>query len=188
VAISLKLPAPPTDEEILEMSERNPGFQFERGTEGELLVTPAGSKSGRRELVLGAQLDAWAESDGSGLAFGPSAGFRLADGSLLSPDASWVRRDRWEAFSLDEQEDFAPICPDAVFEIASPSDALPILRRKMRAYLMNGCRLAVLVDPRRGAVEIYAPGRDPQVHEPAETVSFDVPLQGFTLDLKRVFE
>src|SRR3990172_7879755 len=113
VAISLKLLAPPTDEEILEMSERNPGFQFERSIEGELLVTPAGSKSGRRELVLGAQLDAWAESDGSGLAFGPSAGFRLADGSLLSPDASWVRRDRWEAFSLDEQEDFAPICPDA---------------------------------------------------------------------------
>ena len=188
MAISLKLVAPPTDEEILELSRRNPGLQFERSAAGDLIVTPAGSKSGRRELVLGGQLDAWAESNGSGLAFGPSAGFRLPDGSMLSPDASWVRRDRWEGLSLSQQEDFAPVCPDAVFEIASPADALPILRRKMRAYLVNGCRLAVLVDPRRRAVEIYAPGRDPQVHEPAESVSFDFPLPGFTLDLRRILE
>jgi len=151
-------------------------------------VTPTSGRGGRREVVVGSHLDHWAESDGGGLAFGPSTGFRLPDGSLLSPDASWVRRDRWEALTAEQQDSFAPLCPDVVFEVASPSDTLPGLRKKMRAYLANGCRLAVLVDPGRRAVEIHAPGRDAQIHEPAETVSFDFPLEGFTLDLKRIFE
>lgn len=46
MAISLKLAAPPSDEEILELSERNPGYQFERTTAGELIVTPTGSAGG----------------------------------------------------------------------------------------------------------------------------------------------
>src|SRR3990172_1988537 len=104
VAISLKLVAPPTDEEIRELSRRNPGLQFERSTAGELVVTPTSGRGGRRELIVGSQLDHWAEADGGGFAFGPSTGFRLPDGSLLSPDASWVRRDRWEALSPEQQD------------------------------------------------------------------------------------
>ena len=188
MAISLKLVAPPTDEEIRELSRRNPGLQFERSTAGELVVTPTSGRGGRRELIVGSQLDHWAEADGGGFAFGPSTGFRLPDGSLLSPDASWVRRDRWEALSPEQQDSFVPLCPDVVFEVASPSDTLPGLRKKIRAYLANGCRLVVLIDPRRRAVEIYAPDGAPQVVEPARSVSFDPLLPGFTLDLKRLFE
>ena len=188
MAISLTLVAPPTDEEILELSRRNPGLQFERSAAGELVVTPTSGSGGRRELVVGTQLDNWAEADGSGLAFGPSTGFRLPDGSLLVPDASWIRRDRWEALSRDQQDSFTPLCPDVVFEVASPSDTLPSLRRKMRSYLVNGCRLAVLIDPKRRAVEIHAPERNPQILEPATSVSFDPLLPGFTLNLTRIFE
>lgn len=188
MAISLRLAAVPTDEEILELSRRNPGFQFERTAAGELVVTPAGSKAGRRDLLLGAQLHAWAEQDGSGLVFGSSTGFRLPDGSLLSPDASWVRCERWDALSPAEQEGFAPFCPDVVFEIASQSDTIPALRRKMYTYLANGGRLAVLIDPQRRVVEVYAPDAEPVVLEPAERVSLDPVLRGCTLDLRPIFE
>jgi len=87
LAISFSLAVSLTDAEILDLSERNPGLQIEQG----------------------AQLHRWAEVDGGGVVFSSSAGFRLPDGSLLSPDASWVRR--------DQQEGFTPFCPDAVFEI-----------------------------------------------------------------------
>ncbi|MGH2405158.1 MAG: hypothetical protein ACRDGN_11925 [bacterium] len=40
MSISLKLAAPPSDAEIIAISERNPGFKFERSAAGELLVTP----------------------------------------------------------------------------------------------------------------------------------------------------
>ncbi|MGQ0548198.1 MAG: Uma2 family endonuclease [Armatimonadota bacterium] len=187
MAISLKLAAPPSDEEILELSERNPAYQFERTAAGELIVTPTGSAGGRRDLALSAQLDTWAEADGRGVAFGSSTGFRLPDGSLLSPDASWVRRERWEALTVEQQEDFAPLCPDAVFEILSRSDTLSDLRKKIRVYLANGAHLAVLIDPQRRAVEIYAPAREPQILDSPESVSFDPVLPGFTLTLGRIF-
>ncbi len=187
MAISLKLAAPPTDEEILELSQRNPGYEFERTAAGELVVTPTGSAGGRRDAVLVRQLDTWAEADGTGVAFGSSTGFRLPDGSLLVPDAAWVRGVRWEALSSKEQEEFAPLCPDAVFEILSVSDALSNLRKKMRSYLANGARLAVLIDPQRRTVEIYAPGREPELLASPQSVSLGPVLPGFTLDLKRIF-
>ncbi|MDR7521910.1 MAG: Uma2 family endonuclease [Armatimonadota bacterium] len=187
MSVSLKMKAPPTDEELRELSDRNPGYQFERSAAGELIVTPTGSKAGRRELLLGVQLARWAEADGRGLAFGPSAGFRLPDGSVLSPDASWVRRDRWDSLEAGAQEGFAPLCPDAVFECASRSDELPGLRAKLQVYLANGARLAVLVDPYRRAVEIFEPGRTPRVVEQARSVAFPSVLSGFVLDLEPIF-
>ncbi|MGH2374331.1 MAG: Uma2 family endonuclease, partial [bacterium] len=120
-------------------------------------------------------------------AFGSSTGFRLPDGSLLVPGASWVRGVRWEALSSREQDGFAPLCPDAVFEILSATDALSNLRKKMRSYLANGARLAVLIDPQHRTVEIYAPGREPQILDSPQSVSFDPVLPGFTLNLERIF-
>ncbi|MGH2376455.1 MAG: Uma2 family endonuclease [bacterium] len=187
MAISLKLAAAPSDEEVLEISARNPGYQFERSAGGELIVTPTGTEAGRQEGEVFGQLYQWAKADGRGVAFGPSTGFHMPDGALLSPDASWVRRDRWQALTASQQQDYAPLCPDAVFEVASPSDSLAHLRRKMRSYLANGTRLAVLVDPNRRAVEIYVPDRDPKVLDSARAVSLDPVLPGFTLDLEPIF-
>src|SRR5207302_9361770 len=95
MAITLKPPKPLTYGELLEFSRRNPGYQFERS----------------------AQLEAWNRSRSSGLVFDSSTGFRMPDGAVLSPDASWVRRDRWERLAPADREGFAPLCPDAVFEM-----------------------------------------------------------------------
>ena len=187
MAISLKLAAPPSDEEILGLSERNPGYQFERTAAGELIVTPTGTEAGRQEAEVLGQLYQWAKADGRGVAFGPSTGFHMPDGALLSPDASWVRRDRWEALTASQQQEYAPLCPDAVFEVASPSDSLANLGKKMRSYVANGARLAVLVDPRRRAVEIFKPDRVPEVLESVRSVSCDPVLVGFILDLEPIF-
>jgi Uma2 family endonuclease len=181
VAISLRLGAPPEDDDILELSRRNPGFQFERTASGELIVTPASSKAGRRGAALALQLGRWAER-GGGVVFDSSTGFHLPDGSLLSPDAAWMLQERWEALTPDQQDSFAPLCPDAVFEIASKSDTLARLRAKMRAYLANGARLAVLIDPQRRVVEVYLPGRDAEAFESPGSVPLDPVLPGFTLD------
>ena len=188
MAISLKLAASPTDEEIRALSARNPGYQFERTAGGELVVTPTGARSGQHEAELIIQLGNWAKADGMGLVFSSQTGFRLPDGSLLVPDASWVRRERWDALTAQEQEDFAPLCPDAVFEVASQSDALSHLRRKMRDYLANGARVAVLIDPKRRAIEIHTAGRDPAVLEDIRSVALGPVLPGFVLDLKQIFD
>jgi Uma2 family endonuclease len=187
VALSLRMPAPPSDEEILVLSQQNPGIQFERSAAGELLVTPTGGEAGWREAELCAQLRNWAKVDGRGKVFGPSTGFHLPDGSLLAPDASWVRHEYWEALTPEQREGYVPLCPDAVFELVSPTDAVSSLRAKIRFYLANGARLAVLIDPKRRAVELFASNRPPEVLESARSVSFDPVLPGFTLDLESIF-
>jgi Uma2 family endonuclease len=188
MAIELDLLHPVTDEELLRLSERNPGYQFERTADGRLVVSPTGSKSDWRSVEIAYQLRRWSEQVGLGVVFGSSAGFRLPDGSLLSPDASWVRRERWEGLSPEEQEGFAPLCPDAVFEIRSASQTPQELREKMRAYLRNGARIGVLIDPYTRAVEVYRPGQEPERREDPERVALDPELPGFVLELGPVFE
>lgn len=187
MAISLNLAAPPSDNDILMLSSRNPGLKFERSASGELIVTPGSSESGRREAALVTQLGRWAEVRGEGVVFGPSAGFRLADGSLLSPDAAWMRKERWMALTPEQRDSFSPLCPDAVFEVASKTDTWSVLRAKALAYLANGARLAVLIDPQRRAVEIWEPGADPRILKGAASVSLDPILEGFTLNLEPIF-
>ena len=82
MSITLRHPRPMTDEELLELSRLNPGYQFERDAKGELVVTPTGSESGRREFELTAQLHAWTTRDGRGIGFSPATGFRLPDGGV----------------------------------------------------------------------------------------------------------
>src|SRR5579884_4120369 len=112
MTILLDLLRPVTDEELLRFSERNPGYQFERTSDGRLVVGPTGGESGRRSLKVAYQLETWNEHARLGMVFGSSTGFRLPDGSLLSPDASWMRRERWEALSREEREGFVSLCPD----------------------------------------------------------------------------
>jgi Uma2 family endonuclease len=90
--------------------------------------------------------------------------------------------------SPEEQEGFAPLCPDAVFEIRSASQTPQELREKMRAYLRNGARIGVLIDPYTRAVEVYRPGREPERREDPERVALDPELPGFVLELGPVFE
>ncbi|MBX5465773.1 MAG: Uma2 family endonuclease, partial [Clostridia bacterium] len=145
VAIRLDLARRVSDEELLLLSKRNPGYQFERTAKGELVVSPTGGEGARRSMAVAGQLWAWNRRTGLGIAFDSSTGFDLPDGSCLSPDAAWVSRGRWEELSPDERKGFAPLCPDAVFEVRSPSTTPADLRGKMRAYLANGARLAVLI-------------------------------------------
>ncbi len=111
----------------------------------------------------------------------------MPDGSLLSPDASCVRRECWEALSIEQRAGFAPVCPDAVFEIASKTDSLTELRAKMRVYLANGVQLAVLIDPEGRNVEVHTPGQELQTHKSTAAVSLDPLLPGFVLELGPLF-
>ena len=87
-----------------------------------IALTPTGSETGARNEELFFQLKLYAKRTAQWKASDSSTGFQLPDGSVVSPDASLVRLDRWEALSAEERRRFAPLCPDLVVELASPSD------------------------------------------------------------------
>jgi Uma2 family endonuclease len=165
----------------------NPDLRLERSARGELIVmAPAGAETGHRNAGLTAQLWNWSRRNGSGLSFDSSTGFTLPNGAIRSPDASWIVRERWEALSTEAREKFAPICPDFVVELRSPSDDLTKLRDKMREYLDQGARLAWMLDPRTSEVEVYRPGRAVETIKRPMTLAGEDVLPAFVLDLQGI--
>jgi Uma2 family endonuclease len=57
----------------------------------------------------------------------------------------------------------------------------------MEEYLANGVGLAWLIDPWKRSVEIYRPGRAPEVLNNPGSVAGEGPVAGFNLSLERVF-
>jgi Uma2 family endonuclease len=173
----------------------NPDAVLELDASGQLIqMTPTGSETGARNQALGALL--WLGVRASGLPlklFDSSTGFRLPDGSVLSPDASLVRRERWEALTAEERRGFAPLCPDLVVELASPSDegprGLTALRRKMAAYQANGAQLGWLLIPEQRAVEVWLAGASQTERiAPATTLDAGNLFPGLQIDLAEVWQ
>ena len=126
--------------------------------------------------------------DGSGIAFDSSVGFILPNGAMRSPDAAWVRRERWEALSKDQREKFPALCPDFVVEVRSPSDRLSTLQRRVRELVRNGAQLGWLIDPRRRSVHVYRPGETVQILVAPTSVSAELLLPGFVLNLELILD
>jgi Uma2 family endonuclease len=186
--VRLRFERPMTDEELMRFCAANEMVRVERDANGELiLMSPAGGGAASRNSEITYQLVKWARETNSGNTFDSSAGFRLPDGSMRSPDAAWIAWPRWNALSEKHKEEFPPICPEFVIELRSPSDRLPELQAKMRLWIANGAEVAWLVDPSRKAVEVYRPGREAEVVEGGSAVEGDGPIAGFVLELGRVW-
>src|SRR5215210_2218393 len=121
-----------SDDQLLALCAINHELWIERNAKGELLLMPpAGTETGEREVDIVVQLGTWAKRDGSGVAVGPSGGFRLPNGAVRAADAAWVRRSRLAQFSAAERKRFLPLVPDFVIELRSPSDRLRDQQEKM---------------------------------------------------------
>ncbi len=173
-----------TDEQFYQLCQNNRELKFERTASGELFIMPpVGGESGNREAELIADLAIWNRQTGLGFTFSSSTIFKLPNGADRSPDAAWIRRERWEALTPEQKRKFPPIAPDFVIELRSATDDLEMLRAKMQEYLDAGVRLEWLINPQQQQVEVYRLGQEVQVYElPTELSGEDV-LPGFTLSL-----
>lgn len=178
-----------SDEELMRFSAANDAVRVERDADGEILVmTPAGSRTSKMNSRITRLLDEWAEKDGRGIAFDSNGGFTLPDGSMRAADAAWVALPRWKALSEADQSRYAPLCPDFVIELRSPSDSLPDIQKKMERWIANGAQLGWLIDPIEREVTVYRPDDSPEVHQEPSSVQGSGVMAGFELVMARVWE
>ena len=178
----------PTEDQFYEFCRINSDLRIERNPDGGVLVMePAGWETGEKNAEITFQLKAWANENGRGRAVDSSAGYRLPNGAMRSPDASWVRNERLATVSPAERAKFIPLCPNFVVELRSPTDRLQRLEAKMAEYIANGAELGWLIDPIRQRVSVYRPGSTVEVLYAPVAVSGDPVLEGFRFRLERVW-
>ena len=173
-----------TDEQFEKICQANRDLKLERTAKGDLVIMAlTGGDTGRRNIKLSARLENWSDESNLGVAFDSSTGFRLPNGAIRSPDAAWVRLDRWQALTSEQRQKFVPLCPDFVVELASPSDEVEDIREKMQEYLANGLQLGWLIAPATQTVEIYRPNQPIEILNQPATLSGENILPEFVLNL-----
>jgi Uma2 family endonuclease len=183
-----------TPEQFERVCQVNPEAVLELTAEGHLIVmTPTGGETSSRNGQLLYQLQVFCRRHKGWRLFDSSGGFRLPDGSVLSPDAALVLEERWQTLSPEQRRSFPPLCPDLVIELASPSDEGPrgvtALRHKMDRYQANGARLGWLLLPQERAVEIWRGGQQGMAErlENASRVDGSDLAEGLELDLEEIW-
>jgi Uma2 family endonuclease len=177
-----------SEEQFYEFCHHNSDLNIERNAQGEVIVMPpAFSDTGNRNFKVAMQLGIWAERDGTGEGFDSSAGFTLPNGAMRSPDASWIRLDRWNALTEAQKASFAPICPDFVVELRSSSDTLKSLQTKMQEYIDNGMSLGLLIDRKSLTVYCYRADGSVVVLNNPDGVSCEPELPGFILQMAKIW-
>ena len=177
-----------TDEQFFHLCQANRDLRFERTATGELIIMPpTGGETGNRNAGLTAQVWIWNEQNKLGKVFDSSTGFKLPNSANRSPDASWVKLERWNTLTEKQQTRFLPLCPDFVVELLSPTDSLRDTQEKMREYRDNGASLGWLINRKSRQVEIYRIGQEVEVLESPVSLSGEDILPGFVLNLEAIW-
>jgi Uma2 family endonuclease len=173
-----------SDDQFYQLCQDNENWQLERTAQGELIIMPPVSGlSGNRESNLIGELWLWNRQTKLGKVFSSSTIFTLPNGAKRSPDVAWVKSDRWESLTLEEQEKFPPLCPDFVIELRSRTDSLSQLQEKMQEYLNSGLQLGWLINPQEQQVEIYRPNQAIEIVQLPTILSGEKVLPEFILDI-----
>jgi Uma2 family endonuclease len=176
-----------TDDEFYHFCLDNPDLKFERDAQKNIIILPStGGKIGNYNAEVLGELIFWNRVKSEGKCFDSSTAFKLANGAVRSPDAAWMKIERWNSLSDKDKEQFPPLCPDFLIEIKSPSNTLAAQKAKMEEWVANGCKLAWLINPEENKTYVYSNGI-------IETFPFDEALSGrevvkdFRIDLSKIF-
>jgi Uma2 family endonuclease len=176
------------DEQFFEFCQANRDFRIERNSEGEIIIMPpTGWETGNKNAEITIQLGIWAKQDGRGKSADSSAGYKLPNGAVMSPDASWILNERLSQVSPAKRRKFLPLAPDFVIELRSESDSLSKLEEKMREYIENGVALGWLIDATARKIYVYSAEKEVETLENPAEISGEPLLSGFVLNLKEIW-
>ncbi|MBD2345947.1 Uma2 family endonuclease [Anabaena subtropica] len=189
---ALTLQLPPhlklTDEEFEQIVAVNQELRLELTADGELVImSPTGGETGNRNFDLLGQLWLWNSQNNLGKAFDSSTGFKLPNGATRSPDASWLKMERWDILIPQQRKKYLPLCPDFAVELVSETDDVEDTQGKMLEYLANGLQLGWLINPKDKLIIIYRPHQAPEVLQSPTNLSGEDVLPGFILNLQPIF-
>ena len=183
---NIRFEQPMSRDQFLQFAGRFPDLRMDREAKGKVtIMSPVRKGTSRRESLLHGLLFVWNQQMKLGEVYGPSTGFDLPNTAFRSPDVAWVSNERLAADPAGEEE-FTRAVPDFIAEIRSGSDRLGKLQKKMTdTWLLNGVRLAWLIDPYAEKVYVYRQARPMEIVSgfTGRYLSAEDVLPGFELPL-----
>jgi Uma2 family endonuclease len=172
-----------TEEDLLRTPRDGRKYEL---VDGQIRVSPAGSRHGRVCVRLATRLDAFVEKGQLGYVFDSSTGFRLPGGNVRVPDVSFVARGRFR----DEHvpEGFGDLAPDLVVEVLSPDDRSREILDKVGDYLQAGVPLVWVIDPKRRTAAVYRSLTGVRTVGPGDALDGEDVVPGFRCALAEVVE
>ncbi len=179
-----------SDAEFYQFCLDNRNLKFERDAQSNIIVmSNTGGKTGYYNTELLTELATiWNRKYKMGICFDSSTAFKLPNNAVRSPDAAWIRNERWTNLTDKEKEQFPPLCPDFVIEIKSASDVLTSLINKMNEWIGNGTRLAWLVNPEEKLTYVFTLDGRMRTVSFEEIATGESVLEGFEIRLSSVFK
>jgi Uma2 family endonuclease len=174
-----------TADQLLEMPDDGLRRELVRGEVR--VMTPAGSQHGRLAMQIGIRLGAYVAEQGLGTVYAAETGFKLASDpdTVRAPDVAFVTRDRADA--VGDTEKYWPGAPDLAVEVLSPDDRYHEVDEKVAEWLGAGCRMVIVVNPRRRAATIYRSPSDVRLLTAAEEIDGGDVVPGWKLPLRELF-
>jgi Uma2 family endonuclease len=172
-----------TDEELEALP--NDGHVCEL-LEGDLIRSPGAENHSAVYVRLSSALFHFAEARKLGQVFPSNTGFRLAEDLLLSPDVSFVSKERLKKIRVAPDK-FLAGAPDLVVEVLSPSDRMRHVNRKLDHYFEHGSRLAWLVNWPKQQVHIYTADSIESLTNLDDVLTGGLVLPGFKCKLRKIF-
>src|SRR5438132_5364371 len=120
--------------------------------EGKIIIMgPSDSASGEIGARFSTLLGTWVYSHNLGRVLDASTGFHMPNGDLLSPDVSFVSRERLK----QNPRTYLSVVPQLVVEIKSSRDRIRELEEKIALFLSQGVQVGILIDPDTHVVSVY---------------------------------
>jgi Uma2 family endonuclease len=156
---------------------------------GELRTLPLASMlNGRIAAMLGSKLVQHVTGQNLDEVSAAGTGFQLAHNpnTVLAPDMAFVGRERAEAVGAIE-EGFFPGAPDLAVEVISPNDRYTEVEETVSAWLAAGCRMVIVVNPRRRTVTIHRSRDQVRQLTEADTIEGGDVVPGWSLPVAVLF-
>jgi Uma2 family endonuclease len=179
------LPTLVTADELLRMPRGRVRRELVRGELREM--TPAGYEHGRVAMRVGSLLDRFVRENDLGVALAAETGFRLESDpdTVRAPDVAFVRRDR--AAQVAEGSSYFRGAPDLAVEVVSPGDSFAEVEEKVFGWLEAGCRMVIVVNPRKRTATVYRSRSDITVLTEADELDGGDVVPGWRLPVRELF-
>ncbi|MFO0957344.1 MAG: Uma2 family endonuclease [Isosphaeraceae bacterium] len=181
------IPAPGTATEADVLRHREADRRLFELVDGTLVEKAMGYGESRLTVILIQLLANYLDLHDIGIVTGPDGLLMLTTGLIRIPDVSFVSWDRLPD-RMPPQGPMPRIPIDLAVEVISLGNTPAEMERKVAEYLDAGTRLIWLIDPRKKAAWVYAPGLPAVELNEGDTLDGGDVLPDFILPLTTLFE